>query len=510
MRTSTAAIIAITLLTTATSALHLVPRDSPAAVVNLHINRKHVQDPAKRDQLRRRQTKTVSQTLDNEVSLNIVTPVVITDEEQATLYFANVSLGTPGQQLRLHIDTGSSDLWANSPNSKLCQDPRQFCQISGTYDPSASSSSKVVSNDFNISYLDGSGATGNYMTDTLAIGGQNIRNLQFGLGLDSTSPEGILGIGYPSNEVQVNRNGKKAYSNLPQAMADANLIQSSAFSLWLDDLEANTGNILFGGIDTQKFHGTLSTLPIQPEFNTFAEFIITLTGLSLTQNGQTQTFNQDLPTPVLFDSGSSLTYLPNDLTQAIFTGLKVTYDGQQQTAYCDCRLADTSDTLDFTFTNPKISVPMSELAINPGPNPDGSIATFDDGTPLCIFGISPADGTTAVLGDTFIRSAYLVYDLGNNEISIGQTNFNATDSNVMEIGTGSAAVPSATVVPNPVQAQVSQTGGARVVGPTASGTITGGGHTSTPTSKSAAPSLGIPHACLLALGGAAAVAFACA
>lgn len=152
---------------------------------------------------------------------------------------------------------------------------------------------------------------------------------------------------------------------------------------------------------------------------------------------------------------------------------------------------------------------MSELAINPGPNPDGSTATFDNGTPLCVFGISPSDGTTAVLGDTFLRSAYLVYDLGNNEMSIGQTNFNATNSNVVEIGTGTAAVPSATLVPNPVQAQASRTGGARLVGPTASGTITSGGQSSTAKSKSGAPTLGIPFACLAALG-CAAVAFACA
>ena len=366
-----------------------------------------------------------------------------------------------------------------------------------------------MSNDFNISYVDGSGATGDYMTDTLNIGGQSIADLQFGLGLDSTSPEGILGIGYPSNEVQVNRNGKKAYSNLPQAMVDAKLIQSSAFSLWLDDLESNTGNILFGGIDTDKFHGTLSTLPIQQVANTFAEFMITLSGVSLTQNGQTQTFSQDLPTTVLLDSGSSLTYLPNDLTEAIYTALKVKFDGQQGTAYCDCNLAQTEDTLDFTFTSPKISIPMSELAINPGTNPDGSTATFDDGTPACIFGISPSDGTSAVLGDTFIRSAYLVYDLSNNEMSIGQTNFNASSSNVVEIGTGSAAVPSATVVPNPVQAQVSQTGGARIVAPTASGTNTGGHTSSSSSSKNAAPSLAIPYFCLFALGVAAA-AFACA
>lgn len=229
----------------------------------------------------------------------------------------------------------------------------------------------------------------------------------------------------------------------------------------------------------------------------------------MTQNGRTQTLSQNLPAAVLLDSGSSLTYLPNDLTQAIYTALKVKYNAQQQTAFCDCGLGNSQDTLDFTFTNPKISVPMSELAINPGPNPDGSTATFDNGTPLCFFGISPTDGTTAVLGDTFIRSAYLVYDLANNEISIGQTNFNATNSNVLEIGTGTAAVPSATVVPNPIEAQASRTGGARLVGPTASGTITSGGQSSTGRSNSGASILGIPFACLAALG-CAAVAFACA
>ena len=395
-------------------------------------------------------------------------------------------MGTPGQELRLHIDTGSSDLWANAAKSELCQDARRFCSESGTYDPDQSSTSKFVSNDFNISYVDGSGAVGDYRSDTLRIGGQELENLQFGLGLVSSSPEGILGIGYPINEVQVHRNSdsRTPYPNVPQAMVDANLIKSSAYSLWLDDLESSTGSILFGGIDTQKFHGDLSTLPIQKEFGIFAEFIITLSKVGLTQNGKTKNFNsQDLPVPVLLDSGSSLTYLPDFLTQDIYNALQVTYDDREQTAYCDCRLADTDNTLDFTFTDPKISVPMSELAINPGPLLDGSYPIFQDGSPLCIFGIAPADSDTAVLGDTFIRSAYIVYDLSNNEISIAQTDFNATDSNIVEIGTGKEAVPSATAVERPVEATVSETGGARINAPTgASGTVTSTAGKSKPTS----------------------------
>ena len=65
-----------------------------------------------------------------------------------------------------------------------------------------------------------------------------------------------------------------------QLLADG-VIQSNAFSLWLNDLDASTGSILFGGIDTEKFEGTLATLPIQKESGYYAEFLITLTGVSL-------------------------------------------------------------------------------------------------------------------------------------------------------------------------------------------------------------------------------------
>jgi hypothetical protein len=72
----------------------------------------------------------------------------------------------------MHIDTGSSDLWCNSASSSLCEQNPDPCTASGTYDSSSSSTYKLVNNDFNISYVDGSGAAGDYVTDTLSIGGQ--------------------------------------------------------------------------------------------------------------------------------------------------------------------------------------------------------------------------------------------------------------------------------------------------------------------------------------------------
>ncbi|KAI9657032.1 MAG: hypothetical protein M1821_003198 [Bathelium mastoideum] len=417
-------------------AINLVKRENPA-VINAPIERKRAPNTLTRDRLRRRQSsKTVSENLDNDL----------------TLYYANISLGTPEQQLRLHIDTGSSDLWTNVATSQICEAQGDQCGPSGTFDASSSSSWKFLNNNFNISYVDGSGSAGAYGTDTLRIGGVTLPGLQIGLGNTSTSSEGILGIGYEVNEVAVNRANAQPYANTPALMVQQGLINTNAYSLWLNDLNANTGNILFGGVDTDQYHGSLETVPIVQEDNTYAEFIIVLTAVGNKGTAATLASNQDIP--VLLDSGSSLSYLPNDVTQTIYNHYNADYDESQGAAFVDCNLANSDDSLVFTFSSPSISVGLSELVI---------LAGYDqNNNPECILGIGPADDSTPVLGDTFLRSAYVVYDLHNNEISLAQTNFNATTTNVMEITNSS--VPDATLVPSAMSTANVGAGGARTGG----------------------------------------------
>jgi len=295
--------------------------------------------------------------------------------------------------------------------------------------------------------VDGSGASGDYVTDTFSIGETALDKLQFGIGYTSSSSEGILGIGYQINEVQVGRAGKAAYNNLPAQLVADGVIQSNAFSLWLNDLDASTGSILFGGVDTAKYHGSLETLPIQQESGYYAEFLITLTEVTL---GDT-VIAKNQAQAVLLDSGSSLTYLPDAMTEAIYEQVSAQYSSSNGAAFVPCSLADNTTTLNFTFSSPTISVPMSELVL-PAATANGRPLVEADGTKVCLFGIAPAGSSTAVLGDTFIRSAYLVYDLSNNEISIAQTTFNTTASDVVEITTGSSAVPDATFVANSASA----------------------------------------------------------
>lgn len=285
------------------------------------------------------------------------------------------------------------------------------------------------------------------MTDTISIGGTTLSDFQFGIGYTSSSAQGILGVGYTANEVQVGRAQLSPYDNLPAKMKSEGKISSNAYSLWLNDLDANTGQILFGGVDTDQFTGELQTLPIQAEGSVYAEFLITMTGVSF--NGETVASDQALA--VLLDSGSSLTYLPNDMVETIYDRVSAQYDSNEGAAYIACSMANSNATLDFTFSSPVISVEMNELVLDLV-TASGKRPRFSDGTEACLFGIAPAGSSSMVLGDTFLRSAYVVYDLENNEISIAQTNFNATTSNVLEIGTGTDAVPSAVDVANAVAA----------------------------------------------------------
>jgi hypothetical protein len=440
---STLALAASTII--GAEAINLQKRSNgPLKVVEHEIERKHVENPLMRDRLRRRQN-TISEDLDNE----------------QTLYFANASIGTPAQYFRLHIDTGSSDLWVNVATSQQCENTQKYdCAISGTYAPNSSSTYEYVNSLFNISYVDGSGSSGDYVTDVFRIGGASLQNQQLGVGYVSSSEEGILGIGYPANEA-ILQYSRQPYVNVPQHMMQSGLINTNAYSLWLNDLDASKGSILFGGVNTEKYTGSLQTLPIIAEQGVYAEFIIALTGVGY--NGNQNSIASNLNTAALLDSGSSLMYLPNDVTESIYKMTGAKYSQEYGAAFIDCNMRYNETTIDFTFSSPTIRVSMSELVLVMG---------YQGRNPVCILGIAPADGTTPVLGDTFLRSAYVVYDITNNEISLAQTNFNSTGSNILEISNSS--IPDATGVASAVTSVSQQTGGARLGG-VPSGSITSSG-----------------------------------
>lgn len=68
---------------------------------------------------------------------------------------------------------------------------------------------------------------------------------------------GILGIGHGEN-VTIR------YKNMIDQLADQGVTSTKAFSLALGSKSEQQGVIIFGGLDTSKFTGTLQTQPIIP------------------------------------------------------------------------------------------------------------------------------------------------------------------------------------------------------------------------------------------------------
>ena len=361
-------------------------------------------------------------------------------------YFADVSLGTPAQKMRLHLDTGSSEMWVNVPSSQLCSQSQSGC-VGGTYSASSSSTYKSLNSPFNVSYVDGSGASGDYVTDSLDFGGITLQDFQFGTGNQSTASTGVLGIGYTTLEFSSLSTGK-TYPNLPQALKNAGHIVSNVYSLWLNDLDSSTGEILFGGVDKAKFTGTLSTLPIVPLQGSYLYFLIGMSGLSA--NGQNIT-SSELPLPVLLDSGSTLTYLPSALAEEVYSQVNAVLAQGSDHAVVSCDLANQGGNFEFDFSGAKIRVPYDEMVLDT----DGG--QLQNGERACAFGIFSTTGHVAILGDTFLRSAYVVYDLENNEISLAQTVFNTTSEDVESITTSGGAVPGAVKVSDPVDVNTGST-----------------------------------------------------
>jgi hypothetical protein len=272
------------------------------------------------------------------------------------------------------------------------------------------------------------------------MGDVSIRDLQFGIGYVTSDNEGVIGIGYTTNEAVVDEPDPEFYKNMPARLASDGVIASNAYSLYLDDLESASGKILFGGVDEEHYIGELVTVPIMKVDGEYSEFYVTLNSIS----AGSETIGEDLALGVVLDSGSTLTYLPASLTETIYQLVGAEYMEGQTTAYVPCDLANEGGNFTFKFNDPaEITVPISELILD-FTDITGHQMSFSSGQAACSFGIAPSTSQVSILGDTFLRSAYVVFDLANNEISLAQSNFDATGSHILEIGTGKNAVPSAT------------------------------------------------------------------
>lgn len=310
-------------------------------------------------------------------------------------YSIALTIGSDNQAVNLDIDTGSADTWVVSPNTK-CNSPLPLCSLSGTYDPTKSTTSHALGTPLNITYGDKSGTLADFYLDDIVIAGAKVKQLQFGVANETSSWEGgLLGLGYESLEAETFNFGQKPYVNFPYALKNQGLISSAYFSLYLNSPEANDGAIIFGGSDTSKYTGPLQVAP----FTSDTRYSVNLDHF-LPDGGSKISGNYD----VVLDSGSTIAYLQQETIDLIASN------------YPEATKTDKGWTVDansipkgnlkFSFDgNNYILVPFSALV-------DGSTLQINP----------PVDGIS-ILGDNFLRYAYIIFDLDKHQASLAQAKF---------------------------------------------------------------------------------------
>jgi len=186
--------------------------------------------------------------------------------------------------------------------------------------------------------------------------------------------------------------------------------------------------------------------------------MVSFTSLAVTTaSGTTNITAPDFPAQgVVLDSGSTAITLPDAVAGAVYEAIGADWLPALGVAIVPCQIRNVPGNFQFGFggpNGPTINVPVSEM-IYPIKDQNGVVTTIPNtNLQACEVGISPASASGAqgsIFGDTFLRSAYVVYDLANARIGLANTKFNATDSNIVAFPSLNASIPSATSVSNEV------------------------------------------------------------
>lgn len=306
-------------------------------------------------------------------------------------YLAKFKLG--GQDQLALIDTGSSDLWVYQKTSKD--------EIA--YDPGTG---HKLPDPFETCYIDGTHIKGDFYVDDMTWGDVDMK-IQFGVstsrGIDE---QGVFGINGRARNTKMS-NGQP-YETFPFRLKSTGHTDSVSYSLYLNGVDEENGFIVFGAIDTSRFIGKLKIFDVDIDRGFQLPFFVA---------GQEQ--RADL------DCGSSVTYLDDFLVDSIANDFGATWDPKIK-AYKVPGPEIPKGDLTFSFFGVSITVPASELWYQRA-----------YGKPDYHLSILPSSQTKGVniLGDNFLRSAYVVYDLDHGKVGIAPANFAPGPSNFVKITT---------------------------------------------------------------------------
>ena len=313
-------------------------------------------------------------------------PVVIHDYQNAQ-YYGSLVVGTPGEEINVIYDTGSSNLWV--PNSDCCG----WFSSHNFYHESKSSTYVANGSTFKIEY--GSGpVSGFYSKDTVNIGGVSIADYTFaevtdvsGLGISYSLGkfDGICGMAWGSISVDGVRTPV-------EGLVDAGAEPVFAFYLG----NQVDGELTIGGVNSAHYTGDFAYTNLEST----SYWQVNLDGLKL--NGAAVG-----TTPyAIVDSGTSLLAGPTTDVKSIAASLSLSTTILSSKEYT----VDCGATYNVVYTVGGADYELTEKDL---------VMSNSGGT--CLFGMTAIDvpaprGPLWILGDVFMRKYYVKFDVGQKRL----------------------------------------------------------------------------------------------
>ncbi|KAI8351016.1 hypothetical protein B0O80DRAFT_388706 [Mortierella sp. GBAus27b] len=321
--------------------------------------------------------------------------VGLTDVHPDTEYYGTVSVGTPGQNFKLDFDTGSSDIWFPSSTCTT-----SACKKHARFDATKSSTYQKDGRRWTISYGDGSNASGILGLDVVNVGGVSVKqtiglatqeSTEFGSG----PSDGLFGLGFDTIE---SVSGVKTF--LDNAIA-AGVLTKPVVSAFLPSVRMNGGvggEYVFGDIDTTKFTGDLTYVPVSKKgYWQISIDDVGISGQSLGSSSQG-----------IVDTGTTLIIIDDNTASALHGQIQGATNDPQQGWLVPCTLKDSTDSISFTMGGTAFNVAIADLAFE----------DLGDGSGNCYSGVQGGQNDLWILGDVFIKNNYCVFDQGQSRIGI--------------------------------------------------------------------------------------------
>ncbi|ETS77288.1 hypothetical protein PFICI_11162 [Pestalotiopsis fici W106-1] len=376
-------------------------------------------------------------------------------------YVVNATVGTPPQHVSFQLTLSSDQSWV--PDAQYCNTDSYYSYyskyegcIGGSYNHNVSSTYVNGDEDDDTFYvydLSDRYAYGKTMNETIGFaGGQNVSNLNLGRASEADTWGGVMALGY---------NGTYSYNpNILDRMLALGFINSTSYSLWVDQEDAETGHVLFGAIDTSAIDGTLKRFSVDRSHydessyswsytNTFSASIVGLNSSSSSDGSFAPVISNTSALPlVTLDPTSSLSVVPEEVAHAIWDLTGAHYDELLDIAIIPCSSRDTlTEELAIQLSSldegPVFNVPLSDLVMA-----DNSLSDIidyyyyystdeeTDYSDYCLFGVQMTNDSSYtysryednwVLGGGMLKRQYMVFDLANEDVAMAPIKFGGSD-----------------------------------------------------------------------------------